>query len=122
MQLQRDVGMALAPALHARQQPALQERRHHRQPQPLRNAGRRGGSGQHADIQLCQRRLDAAQQRLARFVEHDAAAAPLKQDKTELLLKHADLLADGAVGQVHFDRGSAQILQAGGGAEDREGM
>ena len=54
---------------------------------------------------------DAAQQRLAGRVEHDAPAAPLEQLEAELLLEPADLLAHGAVREVQLLGRGAQVLR-----------
>jgi hypothetical protein len=85
--------VAIAPASDSRQQPALRERRQHGDAQPLFAAGCSGRCGLHAVVQLRKRALHAAQQRLTRGVEHDAAPAALEQVEAQLLLEHADLLA-----------------------------
>ena len=74
----------------------------HRDAQPLRLAGRRGGRGLHAVVERRQRGLHAAQQRLARGIEHDAPPAPLEEREAELVLEAADLLAHRAVREVQL--------------------
>lgn len=120
--LERDAGIALAPAAHARQQPALRKRRQDGDPQALRRAGRRRGCGLHAVLELRQRRLHAAEQRAPRGIERDPASPPLEQLETKLLFEPADLLAHRAVRQVeHIGRG-AQVLQLGDGTECGQGV
>ena len=109
--------MALAPAPDAGQQPALRERRQHRDAQALRVAGRGRGCGLHAVVELRKRALHAAQQRLTGGIEHDAPPAPIEELETQVLLEPADLLAHRAVRQMQRLGGRAQVLHFGDGAE-----
>ena len=86
--LQRELRVPLVPAADARQQPAVRERRQHRHAQPRRVARRGGGRRLHAVVELRQRGLHAAQQRLAGGVEHHATPAPIEQREAQLLLEH----------------------------------
>ena len=83
-------------------------------------AARRGRRGLHAFVELRQRALHAAQQRLARGIEHDAPPAPLEQREAQLLLEAADLLAHRAVREVQRLGGGAQVLQPRGGTKGRQ--
>ena len=111
--LERQRRMTVAPATHARQQPAVRERRQYRDAQALRLAARCCGGRLHAIVEQRQRRLHAAQQRLTRRIEDDAAAATLEQREAQLLLEPADLLAHRAVRQVQHLACCAQVLQLG---------
>jgi len=112
VELERDVRVAGVPVAHARQQPALRERRQHGDAQArLRTGGRRGG-GTHASVDLVERRADGLQQRRAGGIEHDAASAPIEQRDAELDLELAQLLADRAVREVQLFGGRPQVAGA----------
>ena len=114
--------MPFAPAAHTGQQPALRERWEHRHAQPLRRAAGGGRGGLHAVVELRERALHAAQQDFAGGVEHHAASAPLEDIETQLLLQHADLLADCAMGDVQDFGSGAQVQQFGDGAKRGQGV
>lgn len=120
LDLQRNIGVALAPARHARQQPALGKRRQHAYPQAQCAFLCRRGGGQGAFVQLRQGRRDAAQQGGARRIQAQAAALPVEQGKTQLFFQMADLLADGAMRQVQAFAGGAQVLQLRDDAKHRQ--
>ncbi len=122
VQLDADVGVLVAPAAHARQQPALRERRQQGDADALLFVARRRRRSPQSIVELRQRRLHRAQQRSARGVEHDAAAAAIEQRKTDLLFEQLDLLADGAVRQVQGVGGRAQVGAACDGTKGGQGL
>ena len=77
----------------------------------------RGCGCLHTVVELFERLLHAAQQRLSGRIEHDAAAAPLEEFESEARFETLDLLADGAVRQVQHFRRRAQVLRFGDGAK-----
>ena len=119
--VQRDAWMPLAPARHARQQPALRERRQHGEAQRLHFSlgGQRGGA--HALVEQVERGLHRRAQRGAGGVEREAAAAPLEELEAELLLEVAHLLAHCAVREVQLLGRGAQVFAACRGAEGGQG-
>ena len=76
----------------------------------------------HAEIQLGQRRLHAAQQHRPRGVQHHATPAALEQLEPELLFQAPYLLAHSAVREMQHVGGGAQILQLGDGAKGGKGV
>jgi hypothetical protein len=103
--------MVLAPAPHARQQPALRERRQQRDADALRFVAGSGRGRAHAVVELRQCQFNRAQQRRAGGIEHQPAAAAVEQGEADLLLEQLDLLAEGAVRQVQCLGGRAQVCQ-----------
>ena len=100
----------------------LRKRRQQRDADALRLVARGGRRRAHAVVELRQRRLDRAQQRLAGRVEHETPAAAIEQREADLLLEQLDLLAERAVRQVQLIGCGAQVGQARDDAKDGQGL